>query len=218
MLRIGRTAAPSRLQVDDHLREPGMAVLRRRLGAHQGDHVVIAVGIGGPELGAVDQPAALDPLRPRAHRRQIRARVRFAHADGKEALAPGNGGQVGLPLDFGAEAQQQVAALAVGDPVRAHRRPRRHQFFRDHVTLEEAALAAAITFRPGHADPATLAQLAGKLRVVAGGEVGVRPGQVRALAGEELPDLATQRPGLLGQADPIELQHAKMTLSVSEDG
>ena len=71
--------------------------------------------------------------------------------------------------------QQDRAALPVGDEVQAHRRVGDAEFFRHHITLEEAALVAAVFFRPGHADPAFGADAAAERAIVA---VAV-PGPVR---------------------------------------
>src|SRR3546814_1822990 len=54
----------------------------------QADHVVAFVGAGGPDLGAVHPPAAVDLAGPRAARGKIRAGIRFAHADAEMGFAP----------------------------------------------------------------------------------------------------------------------------------
>ena len=55
---------------------------------------------------------------------------------------------------LGAVANDGRPALAIGGEVDARRRIGDAEFFGQHVALEEAALAAAIFLRPGHADPA----------------------------------------------------------------
>ena len=82
------------------------------------DRVVIAVRERRPNFLSVDLPAALDLRCARAHRSEIGARIRLAHADREEDLAAHDARQEGRPLRLGAEAQQQRPALPVGDPVR----------------------------------------------------------------------------------------------------
>src|SRR3546814_380352 len=52
----------------------------------------------------------------------VGARVRLAHADAVEGFAARDRRQEAFALFFRAEAQQQGAALPVGDPVRRYRR------------------------------------------------------------------------------------------------
>ena len=95
-----------------------------RRGAHQHDRVVRVVGVRRPHLGAVDHPVAVGvPGRLRADRGEVGAGVRLAHPDDEEALARGDARQDLLALLLGAVAQQVRPGLAVGDPVRGHRRP-----------------------------------------------------------------------------------------------
>ena len=61
-------------------------VVRGR-GAGQREERVRAVRAGGPHLGAGELPAAVDPLRPGAHAREVGARVGLAHPDAEVDLA-----------------------------------------------------------------------------------------------------------------------------------
>src|SRR5690606_17032646 len=84
--------------VDDELREPGVAVLSARRGARQRNQVMRAVGAAGPDLGAVEQPATVGLGGLHAGGGQVGAGVGLAHADG-EVAAPG--GDLGKNLRFG---------------------------------------------------------------------------------------------------------------------
>src|SRR3546814_5792316 len=75
----------------------------------------------GPDLAAVHEPAAVDLLAGRSQGGEVRARIRFAHADAEVALAAGDARQDALTLLLCAEAEQERAALAVRDPVQRHR-------------------------------------------------------------------------------------------------
>ncbi|MNP11881.1 hypothetical protein D3C76_1040910 [compost metagenome] len=71
--------------VDQQLRQPGMTIaLVLRSGAQEGDHVVAAVGTGGPDLAAIDEPTAFGFYRPGLHRRQVGADIRLAHANAEQ--------------------------------------------------------------------------------------------------------------------------------------
>jgi hypothetical protein len=55
--------------------------------------------------------------------------------------------------------------LAIRDPVCGHRRAGRQHLLKHDVTFQAGAFVAAILLRPGHADPAALAHLAGEVGV-----------------------------------------------------
>ena len=98
------------------------------------------------------------------------------------------------------------AALAVGDEVRPGRRGDDAEFLGDDVTVEIAALMAAVLLRPGHADPALGADALGELAVEAvAPEAGGRVDRAALdLLGEEGADFAAQDLGLGRQAERIE--------------
>ena len=151
--RVHRDAR--RLHVDEELGQPVAAVLlRRRRGAEQGDHVVGDVRVAGPDLGAVDQPAAFRLRRLGLRGEQVGAGVRLAHADREAHLAAADARQDVHLHVLGRVFHQDRAALAVGDEVQAHRRIGDAELLGHHVALEEAALVPAVFLRPGHADPA----------------------------------------------------------------
>src|SRR5713226_10472576 len=103
--------------------------------------------IARPDLGAVDAIAALDVLGPRADRGQVRARIGLAHADGEGQLALGDARKKALPLLLGAEAQEEGAALAVGDPVGGDGSARGQAFLEDDIALQRGPLVAAVLLR-----------------------------------------------------------------------
>src|SRR6201999_1127642 len=102
--------------------------------------------------------------------------------------------------------QQHRPALAVGDEEATGRRVGHPHLLGDDIALEEAALVAAIFLRPGHADPAALADLARKR-----GHVGVlaawlerREGTGGNLLREEGAHLLAKLLAFLREADRIE--------------
>ncbi|MCY1431249.1 hypothetical protein D9M71_472130 [compost metagenome] len=205
--------------VDQELREAGVAVLLvARGGAQQGDHVVVALGAGGPDLLAGDAPAAVDLLGAGAHGGEVGADVRLAHADAAVDLAAGDAGADLRRQVVRRELHQQRAALAFGDPVGIHRRARGQQFFQHHVALQGAALMAAVAFRPGHAEPAAFAQLAAE------GFVGAVPvlgalggGKVFQGVGEKRPDFGAEGVGAGVETTGLDREglHGRETLGVS---
>ena len=124
------------------------------------------MGRRGPDLGAVDQIAAVGLGGAGLRREQIGAGIRLAHADRKTDLAAADARQ-DVHLDvLGRVFQQHRAALPVGDEEAPRRRVGDAHFLGHHIALEERALVAAIFLRPGHAEPAACADPAGKFRRV----------------------------------------------------
>ena len=158
---------PGVLHVDHELRQPVAAVLLgRRRGAEEADQVVRLMRVAGPDLGAVDEPAALGLGGLGLGGEQVRAGVGLAHADGEAHLALADARQhVGLDA-LAAVADDHRPALPVGDEVQAHRRVGHAELLGDDVALEEAPLAPAVFLGPGHADPALGADLAAELLAV----------------------------------------------------
>ena len=155
------------LQVDDDLAHAGMALVRLRLRANEGDAVLRHVRVGGPDLRSVEPPAAVGALGAGTDRREIGPRVRLAHPDRERDLAAGDRRQEALLLLFGAVTQDARTDLAVGEPVEGGRRPRRQQFLGDDVALQVAPLGTAVLRRPGHADEPRLAERPAESRVPA---------------------------------------------------
>ena len=140
--------------------------LGRRRCAEQAEHVVGDVRVAGPDLGAVDQPAAVGLCRLGLGGEQVGARARLAHADHEAHFAAADARQ-DVHLDvLGRIFQQDRAALAVGDEVQSHRRVGDAEFLCHHVAFEEAALVPAVFLRPGHADPALGADAPAELLVM----------------------------------------------------
>src|SRR4029077_8966971 len=149
---------------------------------------------GGPGLLSVDLPAAIGkPLGPGAHRSEVGAGVRLAHADTAISFTSCHAGEVLAALRLGAQLAQRRPGLAVGDPVRAHRSADREQFLQQHVALDTAALLASVAFGPSQAYPPLGAELAREFAVVHGPGVGfLLGGPVGQLAPQELADLAAE--------------------------
>ena len=112
-----------RLEVDQELAQPLVAVAVLARGAHQRDAVVVAMRARGPDLGAVDAEAARHRLGAGAHRGEVGARIGLAHADREVAFAGGDAA-AGSP---GAAPRCRSAAAAGptgGRPPSARRRAR----------------------------------------------------------------------------------------------
>src|SRR5215472_2522379 len=149
--------------------------------------------IRSPDLGPVDEEAALNRSRAGAGSRKVGAGVGFAHADAEITFAGRDARQDRLPLFLGTEAQQQRTALAVCDPVGPHRGAGGEHFFEDDITLERGALVSPVAFGPGHTNPAARPHLAAKVRIAAPPGAGPRRGRPSAkFTGEELANFAAE--------------------------
>ena len=197
------------LHLDQKLGQAVTAVFLGRLRRPEDrDHVVGDMRRRGPDLGAVDEIAAVGLGRARLRGEQVGAGVRLAHADRKADLAAADARQ-DVHLDvFRGVFQQHRPALAVGDEEAPRRRVGDAHLLGHHVTFEEGALLAAIFLRPGHAEPALGADPAGKFRRVGVFAVGlVRiEGAGGDFLGEEGAHFLAQLLALLGQADRIETE------------
>src|SRR5262245_16704413 len=120
------------------------------------------MGVAGPHLGTVNEPAALGLACPRRSGKQIGTRSGLAHADGKAHFAAADAWQHVLLDALVGVLEKHGAALAVGDEVEPHRRIGNPEFLGDDVTLQEAAFMPPVALWPGHADPALGPDLATK--------------------------------------------------------
>ena len=148
-------ADAGRRHVDQHEADAG--VLLRGVGAHQAEDPVGLVGVGGPDLLAVDDEVVVVHFGPRGQRRQVGAGVRL-----RVALAP---------ADLAARDLRQVLALLLLAAVLQQRRAehpdaealqRRAALERGHLLAQDRRLrvreaAAAVVARPGRHRPAALA-------------------------------------------------------------
>ena len=155
------------------------------------------MGLGGPDLLAVDAPAVGGLLRPRADRGQVGARIGLAHADAEIAFAARDGGDVFPALLFRAELQQQGAALPVGHPMGGNGGTGGQHFLQHHVALQKTFPATAVFLGPGHADPATGPHGLGKFRVGPGPGFGALDAWIALkMIGDEGADLGAKGLGL----------------------
>ncbi|MNI08363.1 hypothetical protein D3C73_613980 [compost metagenome] len=114
------------LEVNEQLRQTCAAIaLLLRPGAQQRDHVVGQMSARGPDLAAVDDPAAIGFFRTGAHSRQIGTDVGLTHADRQKRFTAGDARDDLRGQYFRRKLDQQRTALAFTDPVRAHRRASR---------------------------------------------------------------------------------------------
>jgi len=104
--------------------------------------------------------------------------------------------------------QQHRAALPIGHEEAPRRCVGDAHFLRHHVTLEERALMAAILLRPGHADPAALADPAAKLLCIDVFAIGLErvEGAAGNLVGEKRAHFLAQAFAFGRQADRIETE------------
>ncbi|MNR59429.1 hypothetical protein D3C85_1806840 [compost metagenome] len=79
----------------------------------------------GPDLAAVDDPAAISFFRTGAHSRQIGTDVGLTHADRQKRFTAGDARDDLRGQYFRRKLDQQRTALAFGHPVRANRRTSR---------------------------------------------------------------------------------------------
>src|SRR5205823_12867017 len=98
------------------------------------------------------------------------------------------------------------AALPVGGGIGPGRRAVRQHLLDHDIAFEMRALVPAILLRPGHADPAALADLAGECpRVIAAAALRAERAGVDLLA-QKGADLAAQFPALRRQVDRVEMK------------
>ena len=126
-------------------------------GAHQQEHAVGVVGVGGPDLGAVDHIVVAVALREGLQRRQIGTGAGLGIALAPDILAGKNARQIMRLLLLGAEADQTGPAH-----LQAHGNQRRrlgaHQLLGEHRALADTPACAAILFRPVRRRPALCMQ------------------------------------------------------------
>ena len=118
--------------------------------------------------GAGDRPAVVDAVGSGPHTGQIRTGVGFTHADSEEALAADDPRDELAPLRFGPALEQGRHDLAVGDPVRRHRRPGGEQLLGDRESFQVRAPVSAVLDWGGHAQPAAPGECRGEVLVPAG--------------------------------------------------
>ena len=141
-------------QVDDHLRQALVPVFRRAAGAHQRDHVVRAMRVGGPQLLALEHAS-----RRRVRVARVRSPARSEPLCGslmpmqKKTSAAQIFGRKKSLLRRRAVLQDQRAALPIGDPVRRHRRAAAQQLFDQHEAVEGVLAAAAVLLRAASCRP-----------------------------------------------------------------
>src|SRR5215469_7821504 len=82
---------------------------RLRVGPHQTEHHIGVVGAGGPNLLPIDDEFVAREFRPRAQRRQVRARPRFGIALAPNLFSIEDFGQVALLLLLSAPCNQRWA-------------------------------------------------------------------------------------------------------------
>src|SRR4051794_7880461 len=208
------------LQIDEKLRQAGVALLALVTGAAKQDHVMRAMRIRGPHFRAVDEKPALHGACARAHRREIRAGIRLTHADAEIALAGGDARQNVVFLLVGADAQEQRSALPVGDPMAADGSAGGQHFLEHHVALKRGALMSTVTLRPSHADPAARAHLAAELGIEAApGTSALLRRAIGNLTTEKGADFAAQGLGLrrLRRACETQRMHGRAFVGARRD-
>ena len=121
-----------------------MSIVGCRFRPDQGHHVMVAMSVRRPELGAVHQISVAHAVSGSAHRGKIGTGIWFAHTDGEITLTPGDPRQIGSFLLLTAVAQQQRTALPVRYPVRTDRGTCRQQLFSNHIAFKKTSSSTAI--------------------------------------------------------------------------
>ncbi|MCY1513622.1 hypothetical protein D9M68_481310 [compost metagenome] len=154
-------------QVDQHLRQALVAVAVLARSTHQCAHVLRPMRVGGPDLTAVQAPPGLGAHGAGAHAGEVGTGVGLAHADGHEDLATHHARDEEIALRRRAELQDQRGRLAVGEPVRRHRRAGGDQFLHQYEAGKGAAAGTTILLRQGEPEPALPRERAAEVGVVA---------------------------------------------------
>ena len=135
-------------------------VLRRvRIGAGEQEGVVGVLGLGRPDLLAVDHPLLAVEHRRGLERGEVRARVRLAEALAPADLPREDLRQEVLLLLFRTPLEQRRADERVAEEVGPERRPHPGELLGQHDVLHGGQALAAVLLRPRRADPAALVEL-----------------------------------------------------------
>jgi hypothetical protein len=128
------------------------------VGAHQAEHHVGVLRVGGPDLGAGDDVVVALAHRPRAQRGQVRARIGLRVALAPPLPAAGDGRQVGRLLRRRTVARQHRADHVEGDGVEFGCVVQAHHLVEGQQAARRPALAAPFGRPVGH-QPAHAGQL-----------------------------------------------------------
>src|SRR5207237_3678578 len=130
----------------------------------------------------------------------------FAQADAETQLARGDLRQYLLLHRLLAIAQDNGPALPVRCRIGAGRRPVRQHLLDHDIAFEMRALMAAVLLRPGHADPAASADLAGE-RLLRAAPAAMRAEAAgRDLLAQKGANLLAQLLALRRQIDRVEME------------
>ncbi len=140
-------------------------VLRHSLvGAGEQEHVVGVLGLGGPDLLAVDDPLVTVEFGLALQRREVRPGLGLGEALAPARLAPEDAGQELLLLLLGAPLEDRRADQRVAEEVAAHRRSGRSELLVQDDRLHRREALAAVLGRPRGTDPAAFEELASAIR------------------------------------------------------
>ena len=156
---IGRTVTPGDFQIDQQHADAGVAWLRLGIGAHQREHPVGEVAVGGPHLVAVDDEVVAVELGASDQARKVRTGAGLGIALAPRRLAGEDRRQVLRLLlrraDLDDQRPDEVEAVRIGrgraDPA--------DLLEQDDLLRQRRAHAAAV-LRPMRRDPAALVELA----------------------------------------------------------
>ncbi len=148
-----------RLEVDQQHGDAGVARLRLRIGAHQREHPVGEVAVGGPHLVAVDDEVVAVEFGPRGETCQVGTGAGFRIALAPGRLASEDRRQVlrllGRRAGVDDQRPDEVEAMGIG-----RRRADPADLFEQDDLLRERRAHAADFLRPVRRDPAALVELA----------------------------------------------------------
>src|SRR5579859_5134527 len=124
-----------------------------------------AMSIGRPDLAAIDHPAPVAFHGAGAHRREIGAAVRLAHADAEGTLTLADARKDQVFRSFAAVSQNLRAGLPIRDPMREAGSSGGEHLLRDDIAHEAGKGLTAILLGPGDTYESSSANTAAELRV-----------------------------------------------------
>ena len=161
-------------------------------GSGQHDDLMGQMCTAGPHLGARQHPSTIGSNGFGGGRREVRARLRFAHADCREIPSRSDFRQYASALLLGTVRQQTRSDLTVGNPVRGHRRTAGQKFLGHHVAVQMTQTLAAVLLRNRQPDKAGIAQPRAERFIPIGQPRvdGRLPAEFGAIGGQEIPQPA----------------------------
>ena len=125
--------------------------LAERRRPYEHDEELVVVGLARPDLGAVQQPAAVGTRCRGTDIGEITTRVGFGHADREEDLSRNHAGNELAPNLLGPVLEERRSTLAIAHPVGGDGGAVGEQFFNDDESVELTASVTSVFLRPRQA-------------------------------------------------------------------